>query len=159
MEGINPKYSAVYFWAWLASFASVLPAIFMGRKTKYGEQITARINGYRTYLENVKKEELDSLVEKNPEFYYDILPYAYVLGISTVWIDKFKDSIIPEEVKRRYGTIDYYNYNIFYNIDRELRNGIYKGGGSSSGGGCSSCGGGCSSCGGGCSSCGGGGSW
>ena len=26
------------------------------------------------------------MVEKNPNFYYDVLPYAYVLGVSDKWI-------------------------------------------------------------------------
>ena len=157
MDGINPKYSIVYALGWIASFSSIIPAIFMGRKTMYGEQIVARVNGYKRYLENIKKEDIESLIDKNQNIYYDILPYAYIFGITTVWMEKFQETIIPEEIKRRYGNINYYDHNLFYNIHREIRTGTYSSGGSSSG--CSSCGGGCSSCGGGCSSCGGGGSW
>ena len=31
------------------------------------------------------------LLEQDPEFYYNILPYAQVLGVSDIWEEKFKD--------------------------------------------------------------------
>jgi uncharacterized membrane protein len=30
------------------------------------------------------------MVEQNPAYFYDILPYAYVLGISDTWIKQFE---------------------------------------------------------------------
>ena len=38
----------------------------------------------------------EQLCEDNPEYFYNILPYAYVLGVSDVWIKKFEHIAIPQ---------------------------------------------------------------
>ena len=108
-------------------------------------------------LVTAEKDKLESLVEKNPHYFYDILPYTYVLNISKKWIRKFENIKMPEADM---GTFNYNSDVSFHSIFDDVYYPSYtshSSGGSSSG--CSSCGGGCSSCGGGCSSCGGGGSW
>ena len=32
----------------------------------------------------------EALVEENPEYFYDILPYTYVLDVSSKWMNKFE---------------------------------------------------------------------
>ena len=91
--------------------------------------------------------------ESNPNYFYEILPYAYVLNVSKKWIEKFENIPVPENYM---GNFEYSDIDSF---DRIYDSVYYPSSSSSGGGGCSSCGGGCSSCGGGCSSCGGGGSW
>ena len=49
-----------------------------------------RINGFKHFLEVVEKDKLEELVMDNPIYFYDILPYTYVLGISNKWINKFQ---------------------------------------------------------------------
>ena len=128
----------------------------MGRKTEYGEMISARIKGFRDFLITAEKDKLEALVEQNPHYFYDILPYTYVLNISKKWIKKFEDIKMPEvDMGNFHYDSDVSFHSIFDNVSYPVA--THSGGGSSSG--CSSCGGGCSSCGGGCSSCGGGGSW
>ena len=43
-----------------------------------------------------EKDKLEMLVKDNPELFYQVLPYAYVLGVSDVYIEKFKDIPIVE---------------------------------------------------------------
>lgn len=127
----------------------------MGRKTQYGEKIKSQVAGFRKFLVKVEKDKLETLVMENPSYFYDILPYTYVLNISKKWIKKFENIPVPE---MDMGNFDYGSDSSY----SDLTSDIYKAAPSSSSGsssGCSSCGGGCSSCGGGCSSCGGGGSW
>ena len=126
----------------------------MGRKTEYGEMISARIKGFRDFLVTAEKDKLESLVEKNPHYFYDILPYTYVLNISKKWVNKFENIKMPEVDM---GNFNYSSDSSFHSIFDNVSYPVSTSSGSSSG--CSSCGGGCSSCGGGCSSCGGGGSW
>ena len=38
----------------------------------------------------VEKDKLEALVMENPNYFYDILPYTYVLGVSDKWIKKFE---------------------------------------------------------------------
>ncbi len=147
-EDLDPKFNFIYLLAFISLIVIFIFIILMKRKNKYGEQIIAEIDGFANYLETVSEEQVKKLVKDNPKYFYDILPYAYVLGCSKIWIGKFKNISISRLDK---GNFDYYNYYSFNN----LSNSIHSTSSSSS----SSCGGGCSSCGGGCSSCGGGGSW
>lgn len=50
-----------------------------------------QILGFKQFLEVAEKERLTLLVKENPNYFYDILPYAYVFNLTHVWIDKFKD--------------------------------------------------------------------
>ena len=54
----------------------------MKKRTEYGIKILGRIKGFKNFLETAEKEKLEEMVEKNPTYFYDILPYTYVLGIS-----------------------------------------------------------------------------
>ena len=40
------------------------------------------------------KDRLEFLCKENPYMFFDILPYAYVFGISDIWIKKFESIII-----------------------------------------------------------------
>lgn len=157
VEDMDPSWSILYFMGFICIFINVFFTIFMKRRTEYGEEMVARVEGFRDFLVKVEKEKLEMLVMENPSYFYDILPYTYVLNISKVWISKFEN--IPMQ-SMDMGSFNYSSDKSFYS----MASSVYypsitpsAGGGSSSS--CSSCGGGCSSCGGGCSSCGGGGSW
>lgn len=60
------------------------------KRTKYGNEMLGKLKGFKNFLETVEKEKLESLVMKNPNYFYDILPYTYVLGVSDKWIKKFE---------------------------------------------------------------------
>ena len=68
----------------------VICFIAMPKRSKMGSQIYGQIMGFKRFLETVKKEQIESLVMQNPNYFYDILPYTYVLGISDKWIKKFE---------------------------------------------------------------------
>ena len=63
---------------------------YMPKRTKYGTQILGKIKGFKIFLETAEKEKLESMVFNEPNYFYNILPYAYVLGISEKWIKKFE---------------------------------------------------------------------
>lgn len=149
-EDLDPKLSLLYYISFACIIINIFFTMFMRRKTKYGEELTSRIKGFRNFLTTVEKEQLELLVNEHPTYFYDILPYTYVLGISKAWIKKFEN--IPME-KINVGNFDYYDVNSWDSIYDNISFPVSS---SSSSG---SYGGGCSSCGGGCSSCGGGGSW
>ena len=69
----------------------------MKKNTYFGDEIISKIKGFKSYLEKVEKDKLDALVLENPNYFYDILPYAYVLGVSKKWVDKFETEV--EELK------------------------------------------------------------
>lgn len=68
----------------------------MKKRTKYGTEILGKILGFKTFLKTAEKQKLEMLVNQNPEYFYNILPYAYVLGVSNEWIKKFETiSMMP----------------------------------------------------------------
>ena len=62
----------------------------MPKRTPYGNEILGKIRGFKRFLETAEKEQLEAMVMKNPTYFYDILPYTYVLGISDKWISQFE---------------------------------------------------------------------
>ena len=142
-KDINPQYKILYLISFISLIIELILVLLMIRKNNFGEQIIAKIRGFKNYLETAEKNQIEDQVNKNPNYFYDILPYAYVLGVSKAWIDKFQNIPMPATDM---GSFDYCNVDSF----DSLSSSVYSGSSSS---------GGCSSCGGGCSSCGGGGSW
>ena len=79
--------------------------------------------GFKNFLEVAEKEKLEMLLEENPQYYYDILPYANVLGVSDKWENKFKDLTVqpPEYVVGRPDIWDLYVYSsIMRSVDRNM---------------------------------------
>lgn len=54
-------------------------------------KLKERIIGFRSFIEYAEKDRIELLVSENPEYYYNILPYAYVLGVTEKWAKKFED--------------------------------------------------------------------
>lgn len=156
VEDMDPNWKIVYTLTFACIFINVFFTLIMKRKTKYGEEIIGKVKGFRNFLETAEKDKLEKLVLENPNYFYHILPYTYVLNISKKWMEKFEDIHIPE---MDMGTYDFNSFNSFNHLYSDVYHPEPVRSSSSSSSGCSSCGGGCSSCGGGCSSCGGGGSW
>lgn len=100
---------------YLMGFISGIPCIigmiycykYMPKRTKYGNEILGKILGFKNFLETVEKEKLEAMVKNNPNYFYDILPYTYVLGISNLWISKFETiSLKAPEWYDGYSTFD-----------------------------------------------------
>lgn len=70
-------------------------SFFIRKRTDEGHEILQKIKGFKSFLEDEEKENIEALVEFNPSYFYNILPYAYVLGVSDAWIKKFEDIVIP----------------------------------------------------------------
>ena len=59
-------------------------------RTVYGNKMLAQIKGFKTFLETAEKVRLEALVMTDPEYFFNILPYTYVLEVSEKWIKKFE---------------------------------------------------------------------
>ena len=68
----------------------ILCLVYLPKRTKYGNEMLGKLKGFKNFLETVEKERLNALVMQNPNYFYDILPYTYVLGVSDKWIKKFE---------------------------------------------------------------------
>ena len=63
---------------------------YLPKRTKYGNEILGKLKGFKNFLETAEKDKLESMVMQDPTYFYNILPYTYVLGVSDTWIKKFE---------------------------------------------------------------------
>ena len=68
----------------------VLCRVYLPKRTAYGNMMLGKVKGFKNFLEVAEKEKLETLVMEQPDYFYNILPYTYVLGVSDKWIKKFE---------------------------------------------------------------------
>lgn len=110
IRDLNPSYNIIYILSFISIFVSGFFAIFTNRKTSYGEMISSKVLGFRNYLDTAEKNQLNALVEDDPNYFYNILPYTYVLNISKKWIDTFGKKNVPN---LDLSALEYYENNLF----------------------------------------------
>ena len=114
----------------------------MPKRTQYGNEILGKIKGFKKFLETAEKQKLDAMVMENPTYFYDILPFTYVLGVSDKWIKKFETiSLQAPNWYDGYSTFDAASFGNFINSTMQSATSVMSssssGDGSSSGGGSS----------------------
>ncbi len=80
------------------------------QKSEYGHRMYEYLLGFREFLNQAEKEKIEELVEQNPSYFYNILPYAVVLGVTEKWADKFK-TIVTQPPDWYYGPAHYGAFN------------------------------------------------
>ena len=87
--------SIPYLIIYIIGIISIGAMIFFGKvlkkRTPYGNKVLGKVKGFKTFLETAEKDKLEALVNENPTYFYDILPYAYVLDVTDVWMKKFEN--------------------------------------------------------------------
>lgn len=108
----------------------------MPKRTPYGNEMLGKIKGFKRFLETAEKSRLEALVNENPEYFYDILPYTYALEVSDVWMKQFeKIDIQAPDWYGGYSTFSVNEFNHFINDTmRSTENAMSS---NSDGGGCS----------------------
>ncbi|MGL5330065.1 MAG: DUF2207 family protein [Peptostreptococcaceae bacterium] len=142
------------------SFICMIMSGFIPRRSEYGREILEQIIGFRNFVESAEKDRLELLLEEDPEYFYNTLPYAQVLGITKTWTKKFEGLTMqkPTFYETYYPMNNLYMMNHIMNDMNKLNSSMTKGkdDGSSGGSGGGFSGGGFS---GGGSGGGGGSSW
>ena len=104
----------------------ILSTLIISRTPAYTEKLND-IVGFREFILTVEKEKLEMMLEQNPEFYYHILPYAIVLGVSDIWADKFKALTIapPSWCTTRYHN-GMFNFVVFHTTIKSVNTNMTK---------------------------------
>ncbi len=74
-------------------FCNALQMLFffiLDKRSGYGTEMLGRIRGFKNFLETAEKDRLEMLVNENPEYFYQILPFTYVLDVSDKWMKRFE---------------------------------------------------------------------
>ena len=86
-------------WSWsivpqialAALFVMSIPAVLIGPSmTDSGRELIGRLRGFRNFIRDAELDKLEELVEQDPEYFYGVLPYAYVFGLTKKWAEKFE---------------------------------------------------------------------
>ena len=88
------KQDPVYLIGYGLGLACVLGMViclkYLPKRTPYGNEMLGKLKGFRNFLETAEKDKLEAMVMQDPTYFYNILPYTYVLGVSDKWIKKFE---------------------------------------------------------------------
>ncbi|MCQ4794847.1 DUF2207 domain-containing protein [Anaerofustis stercorihominis] len=74
----------------LTCLSLFISAVFIGLVIKisdYGFYNLSRILGLKQFLDDCNKRELKNIIRENPIYFYEILPYAYVLNVNDYSIE------------------------------------------------------------------------
>ena len=63
---------------------------YMKKRTPLGNELLGQIKGFKRFLQTAEKNRLEQLVRQSPDYFYNILPFTYVLGVSDAWIKNFE---------------------------------------------------------------------
>jgi len=114
---LEPKYLLVFTVSNLVTLILINCFIYASKRTAYGDELIGKIRGFRNFLEVAEKPKLEMLVEQDPTYFYNILPFTYIFGLSDKWIKKF-DSIAMDAPTWYTGTTMVFNpthFNTFVN--------------------------------------------
>lgn len=121
-------------------------APFLTRRKKEYTDSLCEIIGFRDFLRDAEKERLEMLLKDDPQYYYDILPYANVLGVSDIWAEKFEGLSIEPPAYYRGSNVSLFDIYLISRISGsvgsaltftppKVSGGSFSGGGGGHGGG------------------------
>ncbi|MBI5379924.1 MAG: DUF2207 domain-containing protein [Nitrospirae bacterium] len=67
----------------------------MPRMTRKGVETVAKILGHREFIERVHKDQIKRLLDKQPDLFGRVLPFAMVFGLAGRWAEAFEGLTIP----------------------------------------------------------------
>lgn len=76
---------------WMAG----LMAGYGGRRSELGQQLLSQILGLRRSMTRLSEEERERILERNPEYFHQMLPYAMALGVDKGFARRFGDRELP----------------------------------------------------------------
>jgi hypothetical protein len=65
----------------------------MPRRTERGVEMYKRVLGFKEFIKRVEEDRLKRMMEEDPTKLERIVPYAIVLGIENIWIEKISKVI------------------------------------------------------------------
>lgn len=90
MEGYNDPFLS-RIWIAVLPILYLLLLLSVERYSEEGKKLLGDIRGLKTFIENAEKDRMEMLVNDDPSLFFEILPYAYVLGVSDVYMKKFEN--------------------------------------------------------------------
>lgn len=74
----------------LSLIITIVFLVLMNARTKNSVALLGKILGFRDFIETAELDKLKLMVEENPSYFYHIMPYASIFGLSDIWIKHFE---------------------------------------------------------------------
>lgn len=71
-----------------------LMTAWSGRRTKAGWQMACKILGLRHYLKGIKREELKEQLDRDPDYFFTMAPYAMAMGVDNAFAGRFGGRVL-----------------------------------------------------------------
>lgn len=98
----------------IVTLAIAILSLNAGKLTPQGNQWIGEVRGFKHFIETAEADRIRVLVDENPSYFYNILPYAYVLGVTDQWAKKFENmAIAPPAWYIGYGGYDMFDIMLF----------------------------------------------
>ena len=95
----------------IGTLISMFFAVIAVARTDNYTDLRGRVLGFRDFIKTAELDQLNELVEQDPEYFYHIMPYAYVFGLSNKWIKNFENlPVITPNWYRGTGRLDSFDY-------------------------------------------------
>ena len=78
-----------------AQYLIGLMAAYGGRRSQTGMYNAGQVLGLRHFLKKLNGEKLERLLDNNPDYFFDMLPYAIALGVDTKFAKAFGNMPMP----------------------------------------------------------------
>ncbi|MEG1010464.1 MAG: DUF2207 domain-containing protein [Ruthenibacterium sp.] len=92
--------------------------------TPYRLEMAGKLLGLRNFIKQAELPRLKLLVDENPAYFYNILPYAYVFGLSDKWVTQFESLALAPPVwytgSNAFGYI-WFDQAMHHSLDSSLR--------------------------------------
>ncbi|MBP9989341.1 MAG: DUF2207 domain-containing protein [Ruminococcus sp.] len=98
--------------------------LIMKTLTETGVKWKGEVIGFRDFIKTAELDKLEMLVNENPSYFYNILPYAYALGLTDKWARQFEKIAVQPPVWYNHGYYgDTFSTVIFLNsFNRNINN-------------------------------------
>ena len=96
---------------------------FMLKKDPKITRLMGRILGFKEFIKTAELDKINMLINEDPEYFYHIIPYAYVFGLTDKWIKKFENIpiVTPAWCPPNFEPRRIYSWNHFDNyMDRRF---------------------------------------
>ena len=73
----------------LSTAVCMIFAAMTRKRTEYYTGMLGQIKGFANFIRTAESDRIKLLVQENPNYFFDILPYAWAMGVTKEWEGKF----------------------------------------------------------------------
>ncbi len=81
----------------LVQFISGLGAAYGGRRSERGKRCMAELLSLRQYMTAAPADEVQRMLQGNPNYFYELAPYALAMGVDKAFARRFGKEALPDQ--------------------------------------------------------------